>query len=156
MNLIAMVPDWLAAIFAALLLAAAVEDVWRMKISNWTVLALLVAAVAAIFVVGFEVDAWKNLAILVVGLTLGTFMFSAGWMGGGDVKLTVAALVWFSVIGALQTLAAIALAGAVLVIVTMVTRGVGLGEKKRGRMVSYGVAVAAGSLLMAAFERGLV
>lgn len=156
MNLIALVPDWLFFIYCAILLAAAGQDIWQMKISNYLVLALLGAAVVAALVVGPQIDLWKNLLILVVGLAIGTAVFAAGIMGGGDVKLTVAAAVWFLWTDALMLLLLITLSGVVVIIFAVVARLMGWGKKERGRMISYGVAVAMGGIAMAAFERGLI
>lgn len=156
MNLIGQAPDWLFFAFVGLLLVAAGEDIWRMKISNYTVLALLVGAIAAVFVIGPEASVWKNAAILVVGLAIGTPIFGAGIMGGGDIKLTVASAIWFLPLDALMMLLLVALSGVVVVIATVTARFVGLGSKKRGRLISYGVAVAMGAIGMALFERGLI
>ena len=156
MNLIALAPEWLFYLFVAILVAAAAQDIWKMKISNYFVLALLVGAVAAAVLAGPEMDLWKNLAILVIGLAVGTGLFAAGIMGGGDVKLTVAAAVWFLWTDALIMLLAITLAGVVVIIFTVGARAIGIGKKKRGRLISYGIAVAIGAIGMAAFERGLI
>lgn len=156
MNLIALAPEWMFYVFVAILLAAAVQDIWKMKISNYLVLALLVAAIATAVIVGPQVDLWKNLLILVIGLAIGTGIFAAGIMGGGDVKLTVAAAVWFLWTDALIMLLLIAFAGVVVVIFSVIARFVGIGNKKRGRLISYGIAVAIGAIGMAAFERGLI
>lgn len=156
MNLIALAPEWMFYIFVALLVAAAAQDIWKMKISNYFVLGLLVAAVATAIMVGPEIDLWKNLAILVVGLAIGTGVFAAGIMGGGDVKLTVAAAIWFLWADALIMLLMIAFAGVLVVIFSVVARFIGIGNKKRGRLISYGIAVAIGAIGMAAFERGLI
>lgn len=156
MNLIALAPEWLFFVFCALLVAAAAQDVWQMKISNYLVLALLAAAGVAAVVVGPEVALWQNLAILVVGLLVGVAVFSTGAMGGGDVKLTIAAAVWFLWISALKMLLLIALAGVIVIVFALVARVMGIGRRDRGRLISYGVAVAIGAIAMAAFERGLV
>ena len=156
MNLIALAPEWMFYIFVAILLAAAAQDIWKMKISNYLVLALLVAAVASAIIVGPQIDLWKNLLILVVGLAIGTGIFAAGIMGGGDVKLTVAAAVWFLWTDALIMLLLIAFAGVVVVIFSVIARFIGIGNKKRGRLISYGIAVAIGAIGMGAFERGLI
>lgn len=156
MNLIALAPVWLFYLFVAILLAAATQDFLKMKISNYFVLALLAGAIAAGVLVGPEIDLWKNLAILVVGLAVGTGLFAAGIMGGGDVKLTVAAAVWFLWTDALIMLLMITLSGIVVIIFSVTARFVGLGNKKRGRLISYGIAVAMGAIGMAAFERGLI
>ena len=156
MNLIALAPEWLFYGFVVILVAAAVQDFMKMKISNYFVLALLAGAIAAGIIVGPQIDLWKNLAILVVGLAIGTGLFAAGIMGGGDVKLTVAAAVWFLWADALIMLLMITLAGVVVIIFSVTARFVGIGNKKRGRLISYGIAVAMGAIGMAAFERGFI
>lgn len=70
--------------------AAAVCDVRNRRIPNWLTGAMAIAAVAVHALAG-----WKALAIalaIMAGMTLlGTLVYSRGGIGGGDIKLALAA-----------------------------------------------------------------
>lgn len=161
MNLAVEAPQWLALLFTGLLLAAAVEDAVRLRISNITVLLVIVAAVIAVVVVGPTLALWQNLAVFAALLAVGTLMFAAGKLGGGDVKLLAAVGLWFDVIGALWMLFDVVLAGGVLAILIIALRSLGWSERIRRRVVllrpgggiPYGVAIAAGALIAMGLQR---
>ena len=161
MNLAVEAPQWLALLFAVLLLAAAVEDAVRLRISNITVLLVIVAAVIAAFVVGPDLALWQNLAVFAALLAVGTPMFAAGKLGGGDVKLLAAVGLWFDLKGALWMLLDVVLAGGVLAILIIALRSLSWSEKIRRRVVllrpgggiPYGVAIAAGALIAMGLQR---
>ena len=161
MNLAAFAPQWLALILAVLLVAAAIEDAIRLRISNITVSLVLVSAVAAAVLAGPEIRLWQNLVVFLGLLLVGMPMFAAGKLGGGDVKLLAAAGLWFDFAGALWMLIAVALAGGVLALVVLVLRAFGWSEQLRARVVllrpkggiPYGVAIAAGAIIAMAFQR---
>lgn len=162
MNLAASAPQWLAALLVALLAAAAVEDMIRLKISNWTQLAVLLAAIVAMVLAGPQLALWQNLLVLVAMLAIGTMLFSAELAGGGDIKLLAVTGLWFPLRGALWLLLAVLLAGGVLAILIIVLRLFGWSEGARRRFVilrrkggiPYGVAIAAGAVLAIAAQRG--
>ena len=58
----------------------------------WCSFAAVVAAVMA----GPELALWQNLVVFLALLAVGTPMFAAGKLGGGDVKLLAAVGLWFS------------------------------------------------------------
>ena len=161
MNLAVEAPQWLALLFTVLLLAAAAEDAVRLRISNMTVLLVIVAAVIAAIVVGPAVALWQNLAVFAALLMVGTPMFAAGKLGGGDVKLLAAVGLWFDLKGALWMLLDVVLAGGVLAILIIALRSLGWSEKIRRRIVllrpgggiPYGVAIAAGALIAMGLQR---
>ena len=161
MNLAAEAPQSLALIVAVLLLAAAIEDAVRLRISNLIVLLVLVAAVVAVVIAGPELELWKNLAVFLALLAIGTPMFAAGKLGGGDVKLLAAVGLWFDFAGALWMILAVVLAGGLLALVVLMLRAVGSSEEIRRRVVllrprggiPYGVAIAAGALIAMALQR---
>ena len=95
MNLAAEAPQWLALIVTVLLVAAAAEDAVRLRISNLIVLLVLVGAIVAVVVAGPELALWKNFVVFLALLAIGTPMFAAGKLGGGDVKLLAAVGLWF-------------------------------------------------------------
>ena len=161
MNLVVLSPTWLAWIFAALLLAAAVEDSIRLRISNLIVLGVLVGALAAMALAGLDIALWQNFAVLAGLLVVGTPLFAAGKMGGGDVKLLAATGLWFDLRGALLMLVSVLLAGGLLAILVIIARLFGWSDAtrerilllKRGGGIPYGVAVSAGALIAAAILR---
>ena len=161
MNLAAEAPQWLALVVAVLLLAAAAEDAVRLRISNLIVLLVLVGAIVAAVVIGPAPALWQNLAVFLGLLAIGTPMFAAGKLGGGDVKLLAAAGLWFDFTGALQMILAVVLAVGFLALLILILRSFGWSEEIRRRVVllrprggiPYGVAIAAGALIAMALQR---
>lgn len=161
MNLTVEAPQWLALILAILLIAAAVEDAVRLRISNLTVGLVLISAIVAAIAAGFDLRLWQNLVVFLALLAVGTPMFAAGKLGGGDVKLLASVGLWFDLAGAVWLLVAVALAGGVLALLVLVLRTIGWSEEIRRRVVllrpgggiPYGVAIAAGALIAMAFQR---
>ena len=161
MNLSAEAPQWLALILAFLLIAAAVEDAVRLRISNVTVALVLISAITAAIVAGPELQLWQNLVVFLALLAVGTPMFAAGKLGGGDVKLLASVGLWFDFGGAVWLLVAVALTGGVLALLVLVIRSFNWSDEIRRRVVllrpgggiPYGVAIAAGALIAMAFQR---
>ena len=161
MNLAAGAPLWLALIFAGLLLIAAAEDAMRLRISNITVLFVIVAAISAAALAGLRLDLWQNAVVFVVLLVAGTPLFAAGKLGGGDVKLLAAVGLWFSIKSAATMLIAVLLAGGALALLVLVFRAFSWSESARERAVilrpkggiPYGGAIAAGELIAMALQR---
>ena len=161
MNLTAEAPQWLALILAILLITAAVEDAVRLRISNVTVGLVLISAITAAILAGPELRLWQNLVVFLALLAVGTPMFAAGKLGGGDVKLLASAGLWFDFAGALWFLIAVALAGGVLALLVLLIRSFNWSEEIRRRVVllrpgggiPYGVAIAAGALIAMGLQR---
>ena len=89
--------DLLCALLALLLLWAAVGDVRRRTISN--PLNLAIALLAPLYWYGMAVGLWPDAAIR-IGIAAAIFLllalaFQLGAMGGGDVKLAAALVLWF-------------------------------------------------------------
>ncbi|WP_309601508.1 prepilin peptidase [Sphingomonas sp.] len=153
MNLAATAPSWLLLLFVALLVAAAAEDAWRLRISNLTCLFILVAAIAAAMLAGPRLALWQNAATFVILLALGTPIFAAGKLGGGDVKLIAACGAWFDLRSGVTMLINVLLAGGILALVVLTIRafrrrGDDRRDTKTSRGIPYGVAIACGTLLM--------
>ena len=154
-------PQWLALLFALLLIAAAVEDAVRLRISNITVGLVLLGAIVTAFILGLEPRMWQNLALLVACLAIGTPLFGRGVLGGGDVKLLAATFAWFNFSAAPWLLMAVSLSGGVLALLIIVLRRVNWSDKARQRAIllqrrgpiPYGVAIAAGALITMALQR---
>ena len=161
MNLIVLSPVWLAWIYAALLTAAAIEDAVRLRISNLLVLAVIVGAIVAMFLAGLTVALWQNFAVFAGLLVIGTPLFAAGKMGGGDVKLLAATGLWYDLRGAMMMIASVLIAGGVLALLIILARLLGWSEAtreryqllKRGGGIPYGVAISAGALIAASVMR---
>ena len=161
MNLAWFAPQWLALFFAILLVAAAVEDAVRLRISNITVGLVLLGAIVTAFVLGIEPRMWQNLALLVAALLVGTPLFGRGILGGGDVKLLAATFAWFNLSAAPTFLMAVAVSGGVLALLVIALRSFNWSDKTRQRAVvlqrrggiPYGVAIAAGALITMALQR---
>lgn len=157
MNLLASAPDWLTATFLILLLIAAIEDGWRMKISNLTSGAIALGAFAALLLVGPAIGFWQNLVLFLVVLVVGTFMFGRGWMGGGDIKLLAASALWFDLSSGWKLMVAIATAGGLEALIVIGMRRLPWPESIRKRAfllrkredIPYGIAIAFGVALMA-------
>lgn len=149
MNLVAAAPLWLILIFACAMIASAIEDAARYRISNLTSLAVLAGAVVAAIIVGPTWALWQNGAVFVVLLVLGTAAFSAGLLGGGDVKLFAATGLWFDPISALMFVSLVFLSGGVVAIAYLATRHWRVRDKdKKSSRVPYGIAIALGALAM--------
>ena len=161
MNIAADAPLGLAMVLALLLIAGAVEDAARLRISNITCGLTAAAALVAMGVVGFEPAVWQNFAVFAALMAVGTVLFATGKLGGGDVKLFAATSLWFDLPGALTMLICVLLAGGVLALLVLALRMFGWSEAARDRVpmlkagsgIPYGVAIAAGSLIAVAVLR---
>ncbi len=148
-------------VLALLLIAGAAEDAARLRISNITCGLTAAAALVAMGVVGLESAAWQNFAVFAALMAVGTMLFAAGKLGGGDVKLFAATGLWFDLPGALTMLICVLLAGGVLALLVLGLRMFGWSDTARSRIpmlkprsgIPYGVAIAAGSLVSVAVLR---
>lgn len=154
MNLVPVAPDALVYALIALLIAAAAEDAWRLRISNVLCALVLVGAIVAM-AMNFQLALWQNIAVLVIALLVGFPLFAAGKFGGGDIKLLATAGAWFSLKGALEFLIWVLLSGGVLAILIIAARAAWPANKEsRWRIlrpkggIPYGIAIAAGALVM--------
>ena len=148
--------------FPFCLLAAAITDLQRFIIPNWTSVALVAGFFAAAFSVGLSLNAvLLHIAVGVAVLLLGFLLFEAGLWGGGDGKLIAATAIWFDPHTALAFLFYTVMAGGLLGVVSVVAiaihnnhsafpglAGVDPPILQRLRVKSpYGVAIAAGAFL---------
>lgn len=98
-------------VVAACLLVAALSDLRRFIIPDWTSLAIATAfAGVAIFQPPGVIVAGLATGALVFGG--GALLFAAGWFGGGDVKLLASVALWAGPGDIAEVLANIAFAGA--------------------------------------------
>jgi prepilin peptidase CpaA len=153
MNLFVGTPEWLIAILCALVVAAGVQDFLRLRISNVFPLAVLIAALVAMTLRGWSIDAWENFAVFGILVALGTLLFAGGHMGGGDVKLFATVGLWTDFGHALILLPAVLLTGGVLALILLSRRLLPLpanaaGRPRTNKKVPYGVAIAIGTLIV--------
>lgn len=80
--------------FAALLTAAAVEDVRRLIIPNRIPLGIIILYPAYVLSTGAPVDWVGGATLASSALVIGVVLFAFRYAGGGDVKLFVAASLW--------------------------------------------------------------
>ena len=156
----------LIAIFAVLVIVAAVRDLTTFTIPNWISVALAVAFVPAAIVAGVPMATmgWSVLVGLAM-LIAGVVMFALRWIGGGDAKLMAAAAMWLGVQGLAPFVLFTGLAGGGLALALLAARStwvrpfaaVGPSWVDRlatpGGATPYGVAIAVGAL--AAFPAGI-
>ena len=149
MNLVATAPLWLIAVLGCAMLAAAIEDAARFRISNLTCLVVLVGAIAAAVIAGPSLMLWQNGAVFLAILVLGTVAFSAGLLGGGDVKLFAAAGLWFDLRSAVTFVPMVFLAGGLVAVAYLLARPFRRSAGGReSRRVPYGIAIALGTLAL--------
>ncbi|MEO6248341.1 MAG: prepilin peptidase [Sphingomicrobium sp.] len=151
MNLVALAPLWLVSALFIALAAAALEDGWRLRISNVIPLVILALAIVATALAGPRIALWQNVALFIALLVVGTFLFSARLLGGGDVKLFASCGLWFDLSGGWRMLVMVAIAGGLLAILilslrTLVPVGTPRWLPLRPKSgIPYGVAIAAGT-----------
>ena len=145
---------------AALLVAAAVSDFRRFTIPNWIVLSLIVlwlfrlavSAIAGTALLPMTVSALAALAVLAAG----AFVFQHGWLGGGDVKLLAATVLWLPAGQAVGFLSLVALLGGALAAVVVAAArllrpavaGPDGSRPVAGLRLPYGIAIAGAGLLI--------
>ena len=156
MSLLASAPSWMIALLLLLLLAGAIEDAWRLQISDWTSGMVAILAFVVIAMAGPIGALWQNILLFVGVLAIGTMMFARGWMGGGDIKLLAASSLWFDLSSGWRLLVAIALAGGIVALFVILVRKLPWPAQWRDRVlllkrregIAYGIAIALGVALM--------
>lgn len=145
-------PAWLVALLFVLLALAAAEDGWRLRVSNILVSGVAMSGITAIVSAGIGWSAWQPIALAVALLAVGTPMFGAGWLGGGDVKLLAASGLWFTLSGGWRMLVLVAIAGGVVTLLILLIRRLPWTERAKNTAVvlrrrggiPYGIAIAMG------------
>ena len=115
--------SWIApGLFLALLAVAAVSDVARRKIPNWTVLGLIVVWIGAV-IAGQAVGPWYlALAAAAIAFAVGYGLYHFGLMGAGDAKLFTAGALFANLAWLFQFSLITALFGGVLAIGYLLVR----------------------------------
>jgi prepilin peptidase CpaA len=147
------------ALLAATLTAAAI-DVRVRRIPNVLTAALALVALA-VHVPHGAIDVLTALAALCAAFALGAMAFSAGWFGGGDVKLIAACCGLVSFPGSITLVLEILICGGLLALATAAVQGrlgalvrstaavAMYGSPAEKNALPYGVAIAAGSIAYA-------
>lgn len=140
-------------IWTITLIIAAISDLRAFRIPN-----ILPAILILLFCLKQIMDSstavpWENIAHFGVALVIGMLLFSRGWVGGGDAKLYAAVALWFAANGVVALLFFTTISGALLAFLFIIARLTGLRKNvpKQDRRIPYGVAIAAGGIITAAF-----
>jgi len=148
-------------VLLAITCAGAAIDVRARRIPNLLTGAAALAAIALHAPLGVTA-VMVSLATMLLAFVVGSVAFSAGWLGGGDVKLIAACCGLVGSSGAVWLVLEILLAGAIVVLVSAAARGRLLAVVRsttaiatRGaapvenHTVPYAVAIFAGSIVYA-------
>jgi prepilin peptidase CpaA len=143
-----------SAVWVLTLAAAAVSDLRFFRIPNYLPGILIMLFGINHSLAGFPVPVWENLSHFLAALIIGMVLFSRGWIGGGDAKLYAAVAIWFNWAGAVTLIFTTTIAGLLLAVSFMVARLIGLRKNvpKEDRRIPYGVAIAVGGVLSAAWN----
>lgn len=143
-------------LLAALLAAAACQDIAKLTIANIFPTLIILLFPVWVAVAGPEADIWMNGVNFLMVLGVGLVLFALQWLGGGDVKLFAAAALWFDFSGIVPLVFYVTMAGAgVTIILVLLRRMVPAGVKsrfdwaifERRGPIPYGVAIAIGAIL---------
>ena len=156
LNLAPGAPSWLLALLFAALVAAAIEDLIRLRISNVTCLVVFLSALIAMALHGFSLDLWQNAAVFIVLLFCGTLLFAANKMGGGDIKLLASLGLWMNVRAGVALLASSLIAGGVLALIYIAARRLRGDRSKTSKGIPYGIAIVAGTCFILAGQLGWI
>ena len=152
------------AVFVCLLLTAAALDVTGFVIPNWVSLSVAVLFFIAAAVLPVDTAWASHLGAAAAVLMGGLVIYAMRILGGGDIKLITALSLWAGFEHLPMLLLYIALGGGIMALAPIVLRRVllsvtihvpaieGLSRTRRAgdtRNLAYGVAIAAGSIVVA-------
>lgn len=144
------IAPYLLASCGLVLLLAGVQDARSRTIAHWQVIALIL--LAPLYWVALGLNPWPDMAWrLGAGvLTLCVFLipFHFGWMAGGDVKLLAALALWLPAGLLLPALQIITLMGGIVTLPFWLARRRAPQPDAPPVEVPYGVAIAAGGLII--------
>lgn len=146
-------------VFPSLMIFAAVNDVFTMRIANSVSLGLVVLFVGAALIAGMPLQVMLlhfGVGFAVLLATMVLFQFRL--FGGGDAKLLAAASIWIGYQQLFPFLIWVTVFGGALAVLMLAYRSVpasalplpawALRLHKRGEGIPYGVAIAAGALVV--------
>ena len=150
-------------LFPGLMVYAAMTDLIDRRIANWVSLALLAGFVAFALASGMGFGQFgAHLGVAFLAFVVGFGAFALGTMGGGDVKLIAASMIWFGPQGAATYAIAFSLAGLAITLVFVALRLDSMqyllssnpltrpfaGRDPTGRDIPYGLAISSGALFL--------
>lgn len=157
-----LINQFFLALFSAIMIVAAVQDVREYRIANLFIVVLLVLYPGYFLTSALEISVLWNLGLALGFFALGVGLFSMGVMGGGDVKLIAVAVLWVGPAGLFDFLIAMSLVGAVMSLFMMSSglrhgaaylcthMGMMSAQKKiLTDQIPYGVAICAGGVYAA-------
>lgn len=131
------------------LLLAGIQDARFRTIAHWQVITVIL--LAPLYWVASGLAFWPDMVVrLGAGIgVLAVFLipFALGWMAGGDVKLLAALALWLPPELLLVALQVVAIVGGIVTLPFWIAR-LWRGDRKTPVEVPYGVAIAAGGLIM--------
>ena len=110
-------------LFDLLLIAAALDDMKRLQVSNLLPLAIVGAFGVHLVLNGVTWHIWQNLAGFAAMLLVGGLLFARRVIGGGDAKLLAAGALWFDFHGLAIWLPAVGIIGGLTAIILFIVRG---------------------------------
>ncbi len=148
--------------FAALMLIAAIEDLRRLIIPNVLIVSLCLLWPFYILAAPSWLGIAGSLAAAVLVFLVGALAFSRGFLGGGDVKLLAAAVLWAGPGGTPALLVLTGVLGGMLALLLLMPQGAHIAALARAKLgpgedatkpdvatpVPYGIAIAAAAMLM--------
>lgn len=151
-----MIKDLVLLAVSLLLVAAAIEDMAKLRISNIFPLLVMGLFVVWVAVTGWQNDIWHNGTLFLAVFALGCLLFALRWMGGGDVKLLAACALWFDWNAALAWFVYVTVGGGILALLIIAGRrlvprttreGSSLAIFAMSGPIPYGVAIALGTIM---------
>ncbi len=161
MYLLISIDSFVIAVFFCLLTLAAINDVTDYRISNRLNLAIAALYPVHVLASPVSIDWIGGIIVGAVMFAIGALLFMLRSMGGGDVKLIVAASLWAGPAYLADFIAVTALSGGVMAVVLMspLRRGLALAFDKcgnehsrdavLGKVLPYGLAIALGGYVVA-------
>ncbi|HKY82450.1 MAG TPA: prepilin peptidase [Sphingobium sp.] len=151
-----MIKDLILLVLSLLLVAAAIEDMAKLRISNIFPMLVMALFVGWVVATGWQNDIWRNGTLFLAVFALGCGLFALRWMGGGDVKLLAACALWFDWNAALPWFVYVTVGGGILAFLIMAGRrlvprtvreGSSLAIFAPSGPIPYGVAIALGTIM---------
>ena len=150
-------------VFPTLMVYAAMTDLIDRRIANWVSLALVAGFALLALVTWMPLTQLAgHLGVAALAFAIGFVLFAMGKMGGGDVKLIAASILWFGLSDGLLYAIAFSIAGLFVTVVFLALRADTAqfllasnkltrpfaGRDPSGRDVPYGMAISAGALFV--------
>jgi len=148
--------EWILLILTGVLVAAAVQDILTLRISNLFPLAIIILFGAWVAVQGVPDNWWENVVHFLIALSGGMMLFAMRWFGGGDAKLYASCALWFDLAGSITLIFFVSMAGLILLLLMLGVRRFRRKRRPAGpfdettprksMQMPYGVAIAAGTI----------